>query len=157
MGFVVIFVAAWLAVFIFYAMNKSLTIAENAFVYLTVMIIEINFTWIVAEELKLVELTKDGLLYAGFILNRTIVLPLLFVIMLNAVYRAGSIVRALIPVGVALAVILGLDALLQYFQITIFRQWNLFYDAIHIAILQAVSWGLLMLYRKIGRSGGKAG
>ncbi|WP_373228885.1 hypothetical protein [Cohnella sp.] len=149
MGFVVIFVMAWLAVFIFYTMDKSLSIIENAFVYLIILTIGINISWVVAEELKLVELTKDGLLYAGFILYRSIVIPMIFVIMFNAVYKVRFTILVILLMGVALGTILAVNGLMLFYGIFHYKQWYLFYDLILIVLMQAASFALLKLYRRV--------
>lgn len=63
MGFVVFFFLTWLFVSIFAAMPKKLTFVENTLVYLVILIVSINFSWIVIEELKLMSLTKNGFNY----------------------------------------------------------------------------------------------
>lgn len=146
MGFVVMFVMAWLTVFIFYTMDRSLSIMENAFVFLIILTIGINISWVVAEEYKLIEITKDGLLYTGFILYRSIVIPMIFVILFNAIYKVKS--TAILSIGVALVTILALNGLMLVYGIVDYKQWNLFYDAIQILFMQAVGFALLKLYRR---------
>lgn len=151
MGFVVLFAMAWLTIFTFYAMDKSLSIAENAFVYLVILTIDINISWIIEEELKLVELTKNGLSYAGYILCRSIVVPMIFVIMFNAVYNAKSTAMAIVSMGTALAIILALNGLMLAYGIFHYKHWTIFYDAIQIVLVQAASFALLWLYRRVVR------
>jgi hypothetical protein len=148
MGFVVLFAAAWLSAMIVYSMEKSLSILENAFIFLLVLIIGINVSWIVGEEFKLMKITKDGLLYAGFILERSIVVPIIYVILMNAVYSARSVARALLYAGVALGILLGLRGVLLFYRILEYDGWNLLYDAIQIVLLQALIYALVQLYRR---------
>lgn len=149
MGFVAIFAAAWIAIFVIYAMNKSLTIRENAYVYLTQMILGINFTWIVAEELHYIEISRDALSYISFMLYRTLLVPLIYVILMNAVFKARRLPQLLIAVGSAFGVGLGLKGLLLYFDILRYEKWNLIYDGIQILLMQVVIYTLLRLYRKV--------
>ncbi|TLS49277.1 hypothetical protein FE782_25820 [Paenibacillus antri] len=148
MGLVVMFIASWLAIFIFYSFQERLTILENAFVFLVSLTLVINASWIIAEELKLVELTKDGVAYTGFILNRSVGVPMIFVIAMNAVFRAKRVWTALASVAVVLAALVGLNGLGVYFEIAKYEKWNLGYDAISYAALLAIVYGLLRLYRK---------
>lgn len=148
MGFVVMFVAAWLAVFIFYCMHERLSILENAFAFLVVLTLGINASWIVAEELKLVELTKDGLLYAGFIVYRTVVMPLVFVIALNAIVRAERAAVALFAAAASVAALVALNAAALHYDIVRYEKWNLGYDAIAHVLMLAVVYALLRLYRR---------
>jgi hypothetical protein len=147
MGFVILFAAAWLSVFLFYSMKKSLTLIENTFVYLVMLAVGIHFNWIIDEELKHITLTKDALLYAGLMITRLVTLPMIFVLMANGVARSRSMARALLLLGAALAVILGLRAVMLAYRIVTFVEWNLFYDALMIMLLQAICLVLLKLYR----------
>ncbi len=148
MGFVVMFVAAWLAVFIFYCMHERLSILENAFAFLVVLTLGINASWIVAEELKLVELTKDGLLYTGFILFRTVVLPFVVVIALNAMILAERATVALFAAAAAVASLVALNGAALHYDIVRYEKWNLGYDAITHILMLAVVYALLRLYRR---------
>jgi hypothetical protein len=148
MGFVVIFVVAWIAVFIFYSMNKSLSILENGFVYLIILTIGINISWVVSEELKLVVLTKDGLLYAGFILYRSILIPMIYAIMFNAIYKAKSTSTTLVSMGVVLVIILALNGVLRFYDVWSYKNWNIFYDILQIVLMQAIGFATLKLYRR---------
>jgi hypothetical protein len=148
MGFVVIFAAAWLSVFILYSMDKSLSILENTFIYLIILTIGINISWIVAEEFKLMEITKDELLYAGFILYRSLIIPMIYVILMNAVFKVRTVSRALLSAGVALGAILALNGILLFYRILQYEKWNLFYDAVQFLLLQVFIYALVKLYRK---------
>ncbi|PZD95270.1 hypothetical protein DNH61_11990 [Paenibacillus sambharensis] len=154
MSFVVMFVAAWLSSFILYSMNKSLSVAENVFVYLIILAIGLNISWFVAEEFKLVDITRNGLSYTGFLIYRTVTFPILYVIMLNAAFKSGKTAGALLSACAVVAVILSLNGLMLFYEAFIYKKWNLFYDAVIIILLQAVSYGLLKLYRKAMYRGG---
>ncbi|WP_309122209.1 hypothetical protein [Paenibacillus sp.] len=148
MGFVVMFVASWLAIFIFYLLQERLTILENAFVFLVALTLVINVSWIVTEELKLVEITKDGLAYTGYLLNRSIGAPMIFVIVMTAVFRANAAWTALASAAAALAALVALNGAALYLDILRYPKWNLGYDALLFAALLAVVYGLLRLYRR---------
>jgi hypothetical protein len=148
MSFVVMFVAAWITVIIFYRMNKGLSLAENVFVYLITVLIGMNIYWFIGEEFKLIEVTKDGISYAGYILYKTVTVPVLYVMMMNAVFRFRSTAAALISSGVVLVIILSLNGVLLFYKTLVYTQWNLLLDAAQIVLVQAVSYGLLKLYRR---------
>ncbi|HZG76960.1 MAG TPA: hypothetical protein VEZ72_14000 [Paenibacillus sp.] len=154
MGFVVMFVAAWAAVFIFYSMKERLSIVENAFVFLVVLTLGINLSWIVAEEWKLIELTKDGLLYTGFIVYRSVVVPMVFLIATNAMLRARRASTAAVSAAAALAALVALNGAALHYDIVRYERWNLGYDALSFLLMFAVVFALLRLYRKAvyGRS-----
>lgn len=83
MGFVTFFFLTWLFVLIFAFIRKKLTIVENTLVFLIILIVSINFSWIIIDEMKLITLTKNGFDYTGYLLNRSIIIPILLLIQLN--------------------------------------------------------------------------
>ncbi|QGQ93822.1 hypothetical protein EHS13_02320 [Paenibacillus psychroresistens] len=148
MGFVVIFVVAWLAFFIFYSMNKSLSVLENSFIYLTVMVIGINISWVVIEELKLIELTKEGWLYAAFFLYRSMIKPTIVLIMFNVIYKVKSTSITLLSIGITMVIILALNGVLRFYDIWSYTRWNVFYDILQIVVIQSIAFALFTLYRR---------
>ncbi|MFD2383093.1 hypothetical protein ACFSWD_18690 [Paenibacillus xanthanilyticus] len=116
---------------------------------MTQLIIGINFTWIVAEELRYIEISRDALPYVTFMIYRTILVPLIYVILMNAVFKARRLPRLLIAIGSAFGVALALKGLLLYFGILRYEKWSLIYDGIQIILMQVVIYTLLRLYRKV--------
>ncbi len=157
MGFVILFAAAWLSVFAFYSMKKSLTLLENTFVFLIMLTFGIHINWVVAEELKYVVATQDGLLYAGLMSYRLITMPMVFVLMANGVGRCRTWARAYLTLGAAFAAMLGLWVVMTTYEVVTEVKWNLFYEALYIAALQAICLLLLKLYRRrLGREASAA-
>jgi len=151
MGFVTLFAAAWVTLMLFYALNKRLTVLENTFVYLLAMTLGIHAMWVISEELRLMTNTKDGLLYAGLILYRLVILPMAIVLMANGVARARTTAGAFLSIGAALGGLLVLRAIMQMYEVITYNQWNFYYDALLFMLLQAACLGALKLYRALMR------
>ncbi|WP_274361752.1 hypothetical protein [Paenibacillus thermotolerans] len=145
---VVIFLAAWLAVFGFYSMRKSLTIIENAFIFLTVLILSINFSWIVIEELHRVEESRRGIDYTALLISRSILIPMLLVIALNAIYLAKKNGGAWLAALAAVVLIAGVNVLGLLLGIMKYVRWNLLYDIVYAAAMLGAAYGLHKLYRR---------
>lgn len=157
MGFVILFAAAWLSVFMFYSMKKSLSLLENTFVFLMMLTIGIHLNWVVVEELKYVTSTEDGLLYAGLMSYRLITMPMIFVLMANGIGRSRTWARAYLTLGAAFAALLSLWVIMMAYEVVVNVKWNLFYEALYIAALQALCLLLLKLYRRqLGREASAA-
>lgn len=125
-----------------------LSVVENLFVYLMIFSIGLNISWIIAEEWKLIEITKDGISYTGYLLYRTFALPLIYVIWMNVVFKLGKAVAVFVSAGIVIVVILSLNGLMLYHGAFVYKQWNLLYDTVLIVVLQVVGYGLLHLFRK---------
>src|SRR4051812_32967080 len=96
MGFAFYFFISWLITVIFTVMKKRLTFVENSFVFLLMLIISINFSWIISAELKLVILSKEPLDYTAFMINRSIGIPFIIVVTINFMKSVNSIGKSLI-------------------------------------------------------------
>lgn len=147
MGFVVFFFAAWLAVSVFYFIPKSLSALENTILYLIMLIISINITWIIIEEYHFIHLTSEGLNYAAYMIHRSILTPMIYVILLNLIF--GSTSTAAVWFAVAgVGVMLGLNGLARFYRIWDYIKWDSMYDAVYIVLLLIASVYALKLFRK---------
>ncbi|MEY2191982.1 hypothetical protein AB7942_04485 [Neobacillus sp. BF23-41] len=90
MGLVVFFFLAWLVVSLFAVIKKKLTFAENSLIFLVILIVSINISWIVIEELKLIKRTQESLEYTAYLLNRSVITPFLILIQVNLHLRCKT-------------------------------------------------------------------
>jgi hypothetical protein len=144
MGFVFFAVASCIAVLTFYSMSKSLPFLENTVILLVVLALNINVSWIIGEELHYIQMNRDPLLYTAFLLNRSVLLPLIYVIWLNILYSSGSDRSRWMATLGCTGLVLGLNGMAEYFQIYIYAKWNVFNDLLVVLFLQAV---IYMLHR----------
>lgn len=148
MGFVVMFVAAWLAIFMFYTLRKALSISENTFVYLAGLTLLIHVTWVIAEEFKLVAHTKEELLYAGFLINRSLTIPTLYMITMNMIFRAKKVFIKVLWVAALLGVLVGLHGISIFYEFVTYTKWNIAYDLLLHLLLVGIIYAALRLFRK---------
>ncbi|WP_404328930.1 hypothetical protein [Mesobacillus maritimus] len=87
MGFAIFFLLTWLICAVFIVIKKQLSIIENTAVFLVILILNINFAWIVIEEFKFITITQSGIDYIPFLLNRSILMPLILLVYLNLLLR----------------------------------------------------------------------
>ena len=121
-------------------MRKSLSVVENTFVYLLVLIININATWIINEELKLVNVTEETAPYIGFLLERSLIIPILFVIAFNFFYRNITLRASMLTGFILLIFTLLLRKFSNMLNIYHYKQWNLFYEALYILGLLLITF-----------------
>ncbi|AKO91029.1 hypothetical protein BEH_02170 [Priestia filamentosa] len=151
MGFSFFVFLSFLSITLFVTMRKSLSIVENTFVYLLVLIININATWIINEEFKLIVVTEETASYVGFLLERSLIIPILFVITFNYFYR-NITPRAIMITGFILLIFtLLLRKFSNMLNIYHYRQWNLFYEALYILGLLLIIFVLHKGFRRLMR------
>ncbi|MRX73456.1 hypothetical protein GJU40_15030 [Bacillus lacus] len=143
MGFEVFFFASWLAVSYFLLMKKRLSFQENAFVLMLCLIVNIQYTWIVFEEFERIQSSQDPFQYIAFLMNRSVIFPLVITILMNAAFSMKSLNKRILILALSVAVLTALSALSLLFEIISFSHWNLLYDAIYFTLLNiAVYFGL---------------
>jgi hypothetical protein len=152
MGFVVFFLLAWLVGSILAVIQKKLTLAENTLVFLVVLILSINFSWIVIEELKLIKLTKSRLEYTGFLLNRSVITPILVLIQVNLLLRCKTMMMKITLIVAVAFLMTGVSILSNYFEIIENKQWNYWYDGIYFFILNGIAIFSYKLYARASRN-----
>jgi hypothetical protein len=148
-GFVVFFFAAWLAVFVFCTMVKSLSPIENTFIFLVVLILYINVAWIVIDELKYIRVAADGLNYTAYLIYRTLLVPTIFVILFNVFYRRRSIEYGLLAAVLCIGAVLALNGLARGYGILAYKRWNIIYDGVLLVFLQI---GMFYVHRMFRRA-----
>ncbi|PAE23833.1 MULTISPECIES: hypothetical protein [Bacillaceae] len=153
MGFVLLVFLAWLVLLLFTSMNKKLTFIENTFVYLSAMVIHINYTWIVYEELNMADISQQILDNSGFLIHRSITLPITLAITLNLVRTAPSLGSKLIKVAVSVAFLVSAVMIARYFGIVDYKKWNIGYEIIYLFLLHLVVQFLLNYFGQLKTRG----
>lgn len=149
MGFVVFFFVSWLVISIYSIIKKRLSIVENTFIFLIILVLSINFSWIVIEELKLVSLSKKGLNYTAYLLNRSVIIPMLLVIQLNLLQWCKTLMIKTIVIISSISILICLSILSNLLNMSKYVKWNYGYDAIYFMILSLIAIFLYKLYKKI--------
>lgn len=149
MGFVVYFFVAWLVISIFTIIKKRLSIVENTLVFLIILILSINFSWIVNEELKLVTISKKGLDYTAFLLNRSIIIPIMIVIHVNLLKWCRTLVMKTVVILSTIAVLTSLSIFNNLMNMSKYSNWNFGFDAIFFMLLCFIAIFSYKLYAKV--------
>lgn len=150
MGFSIFFLLTWLFCAGFIVIKKQLSIIENTAVYLIILILNINFAWIVNEELKFVTVTKVGIDYVPFLLNRSILIPLILLVYLNLLLRIDkSSYKAVVLTVASVSIMLGLSFLTTFFKVTEYTKWTHGYDMIFFLLLHLIAFYTYRLFRQI--------
>ncbi|WP_442598764.1 hypothetical protein [Neobacillus sp. D3-1R] len=149
MGFVVFFFVSWLFISIYSTIKKRLSIVENTFVFLIILIISINYSWIVIEELKFVSVSKNRLDYASFLLNRSINIPMLIIIHLNLLQWCKTLVMKTVVILSTVAILTGLSIFANHMNMSKYEHWNFAFDAIFFMFLSLIAILLYKLYAKV--------
>ena len=152
MGFAFYFFVSWLITVIFTFMKKSLSYIENSFVYLLVLIISINFSWIISAELKLVTLSTHPLDYTAFMIHRSIGIPFILVVTLNFIKGVNSVGKSFLIAICSILILVILVKLGTNFEITNRAKWNIMYDFIYFALLQLIAFYSLKFFQKSKQS-----
>ncbi|KAF0820014.1 Spermidine synthase [Bacillus sp. ZZV12-4809] len=153
MGFVLLIFLAWLVIMIFTSMNKKLTFVENTFVYLAAMVIHINYTWIVYEELNEAHISQQILNNSAFLVHRSITLPITIAITFNLLRTADSLGSKFIKIAVSVAFLASAVMIARYFEIVEFKKWKIVYEIIYLFLLHFAMLYLLKYFRQLKTRG----
>ncbi|KML36035.1 hypothetical protein [Cytobacillus firmus] len=153
MGFVLLVFLAWLVLVLFTSMNKKLTFIENTFVYLSAMVININYTWIVYEELNMADISQQILNNSAFLIHRSITLPITLAITLNLIRTGDSLGSKFIKVAVSIAFLVSAVMIARYFGVVDYKKWNIGYEIIYLFLLHLVVQFLLKYFGQLKTRG----
>jgi hypothetical protein len=139
LGFVLLVFLAWLITVLYTVINKKLTFIENTFVYLFTLVLNINVTWIVYEELKLAEISDRALDYTAFLIHRSITLPLVIVIAINLYRTANTFGSKVAKTALSVLFLVFSIAIARYFDILEYKTWTILYEIIYLSILHLLA------------------
>ena len=153
MGFVLIVFLAWLVLMLFTSMNKKLTFIENTFVYLVALVIHINFTWIVYEELNMAKISQHILDNSAFLIHRSITIPLTVAITLNLYRTAHSFGSKLFKTALSVLFLILAVVIALYFDIVEYKKWNIGYEIIYLFLLHLAVQSMLKYFGQLKTRG----
>ncbi|WP_207952264.1 hypothetical protein [Paenibacillus turpanensis] len=133
-------------------MKKSLTFLENTIVYLVILIISVNWSWIIYEQLKFVKLTRDPLPYTAFLINRSIAIPLIIVITLNFVMAENSRKKTMLYAAGSVTILTLLVVMGNYFGITTLINWNLAFDVMYFIGLHLIAYYVWKFFHQLEKN-----
>lgn len=152
MGFSILFLLSWLFAVIFVVMHKKLSVVENTLVFLIILIVVINFSWIIAEEMKLIKLSRNGVDATAIILNQVVLIPMLLLIQLNLIQRSHTFTKTIIITVASMVIMLGSSFLFNFYNITEYTKWNYGYDAIYYICLHLIAFYSYKAFKKVTKS-----
>ncbi len=149
MSFVAIFFLSWLFVSIFAVIRKKLNILENTVIFLVILTLSINFSWIIIDEFQLITVTQKALPYLGFLLNRSIVLPIIMVILVNLVLKSKDTKHTIIITISCELLLLMISFLSSWIGITEFKRWNYLYEGLYYLFMILMAFTVLKAFQKL--------
>lgn len=137
------FFVSWVTAIIFIVMRKKLSFMQNTYVYLITMIISMNWSWVIYQELKLIKLTEDPIDYTSFLINRSIAVPIVVVITVNLLKTYKSRGRSILILILSTAILSVLAFGGIYFKITEYIHWNYAFDILYFLFLNLIGYFFL--------------
>lgn len=149
MVFGVYFFIGWLMVFFFYAQKKNLSLYENTTLLLILLVVNIHWSWFVYEEYKLIKLSEKPMDYTAFILNRSIIIPLIALIYLNFVTFNTTIKKfiyltLLFSFFLLISTIFALET-----NVITYKKWFIGYDYLYYLGFTSFAYFLHSLYQRV--------
>ncbi|SFK11334.1 hypothetical protein SAMN04487936_107159 [Halobacillus dabanensis] len=149
MAFTLFFFGSWLVLTLFTIIPKKLAFTENTFVFLILLVISINWTWIIYEEFKFIESTETPMDYAAFLMFRSIIIPIVIITQLNISALARSRTLSLWTIVLSTACLLLFTFFSLHFGMIKYVNWNIAYDALYYLALHGIAYVTLKIFQTI--------
>ncbi|CDQ18406.1 hypothetical protein SAMN05192559_101980 [Halobacillus karajensis] len=148
MAFTTFLFSAWLIISLFIILPKRLNLIENSFIFLTIGVISINWSWIIYEELKFGKITENPADYAGFLIFRSIIIPTLIMFQLNRYGSSSFNKKMTFVISISTIGLILLTLLSRVFDVTTYKQWHLIFDVLYYLGLHIIALVVLICLRK---------
>ncbi|WP_017185971.1 hypothetical protein [Alkalibacillus haloalkaliphilus] len=139
MSIVVYFALTWLLIGCFIALNNKMNLMESTVVFLVTLVVSINASWILIEEMELIQVTEQPEEYIGYLLNRSVITPLIVMIGIILMIKSENFISKAISYIGAFVLLTGVNYSLTYFGVFEFVNWNIIYDLIYFAALMLIA------------------
>lgn len=149
MKFTLIFVIMWLVIALFTVREKNLTIVDNTFVYLVMLIFNIHYAWLIEGEWKLIKVTAHHLYYISYNLYWYITIPFVILLFINGHNKRKSTFSKVLRGCFSVLFLLILMAICNHYEIISYKNWSLAYDAIYFVALHIIAIYICKTYRKL--------
>ncbi len=124
----------WVIVTSFTLYKQKLSVVENLFIYMIVLMVIINKITLFSLNFGYVETTKDSVLYLSHLLSRNVVIPLTLLFCCNIFYAAKKQIIKYASVFITITLLLSLEKLGIYFGIYTYKNWSLLIELLFLLL-----------------------
>ena len=135
MAFAFYFFVGWLGIYCFFLCKKSLSIVENIILYLLILIVHINWSWLIYEEFLLLKFSHDPTKFVAMLINRSVITPFFILFCFNIISADSSIIKKTIYFLFTSLILTAFVQISILFKSVYLISWNLGYDFIYFLCL----------------------
>lgn len=151
MELAVFFFLSWLGISLFTVIHKELDIVENTFIFLVILIISIHFSWIINDEWRLITVQEKWLPYTVYLLNRSILIPILILLHLNLFIKNRSHAKKAIILISSVSILLIISFISTRLNIVEFNKWSFWLESIYYLCLNLIALFSFTLFHKTSK------
>jgi hypothetical protein len=148
MVFVLYIGAAWFVLSCFSALSNKINKLDNLFLYMTIILLDCNGTWIFIEEMKTIVLTTPRINYFAFLVFRTIVIPCSIMYCQNVLLSAASLKQKFGAAIMTYSFLALMERLATLFYVYTYIKWTLMYSILFYILLQILSHFFLKWFQR---------
>ncbi|MEW9110560.1 MAG: hypothetical protein AB2374_14505 [Cytobacillus gottheilii] len=142
------FLVSWLAVAVFVLMHKRLSFIQNSFIVLVILIISVNWSWVIYQELKLIKVSTDPFNNVAFMINRSIAVPFIVTIAMNILQGVQSFSHYIIVFASSIFILSILAFGGIYFKVTEYINWYFSFDMLYFLMLNLIGFFVCKMVHK---------
>ncbi len=146
-GLIILIIITGIIISSYFTIPAKLRKKEGAFLFMIILNIIIDGTWIMAEDMKLIVVSHKIPEYLTFLLYRSVTVPFEILVFLSLLLSfRSSFSKVLVSSGHVISLLL-LESLLAHYKIITYVNWYLSYSAICYLILLVIAYVSLAWYR----------
>lgn len=120
---------------------------ENTILFLYLMIANMNWSWFIFEEFQLLKYSEQPMNYTAYLMNRSIIVPLIILYTLNLGEDSVSVIKRSIHALVSSILLLLLTLLSLQLKVITSKNWNIIYDFLFFIFLYVSCYLIYKWYR----------
>jgi hypothetical protein len=155
MAFSIIFFIGWICITAFYAMKKPYSKWENSALLFCLFIVNVNWSWMTVDEWRFITYSKNPLDFSAYIINRSMIIPMLVVIGINRIPRSQTVLKKVVGILISSIVLILIKIVLLKLGAISYHRWNLAYDYVYFLLLHSLGYFVLHCYHSFVLKGVK--
>lgn len=141
-------ILCWIVLGLFVTDKKGLSNKETAFIWLLILTINTHFWLVIAEPIKLINITTNPKKYIAFVIFRSVFTPVLIAYILNRVFSYESSYWKFIFVGLGVLILVVLQSINTYHRVTEHVNWSIIYTFVYFLLLFLIAYYFTHLFKR---------
>jgi hypothetical protein len=149
MSLIALVIITWILVMLYIKVATQLRKCESVFLFMFILVINISVSWILIDEMKLIQVPKRLPEYLAYLLVRSVIIPVVVLICLCFLDSGRFLSNKGVTIAAYLTMFYVIEKTAIQYKVFTFTHWKMIYTLIYYLLLLGTAKATLFGYRKV--------